>query len=50
MEFLDGGLLKLMSNILKSGALRAIAYNQEYGKLKKRIPLPFSGVFQRFCS
>ena len=52
MEFLEGGLLKLMSNILmrfESDALRTITNIAEkeytsFGKLKKRIPL------QRFYS
>ena len=42
MEFLEGGLLKLMSNVFKSGVLRMISNIAEeytfYGKLKKRIP------------
>ena len=44
MEFLESGLLKLMSKILKSGALKTITNIKEYGKLKEKEFL------QRFIS
>ena len=45
MEFLEGGLLKLMSNILSVVHCEQSQYNQEYCKLKKKNFL--TGVFQK---
>ena len=44
-EFLEGGLLKLMSNILSVVHCEQSQYNQEYCKLKKKNFL--TGVFQK---